>query len=46
MPILSWYEDPTDKALLDLIPVLIELSKVADVRDVIPKIVKNNIVDF
>jgi hypothetical protein len=35
-----------DRALYDLIPLLIELSKVEDVRDVIPKFVRNNIVDF
>jgi len=29
-----------------LIPLLIELSKVNDVRDAIPKFIKNNIVDF
>jgi RNA polymerase II subunit A small phosphatase-like protein len=46
LPILSWYEDMKDKALYDLIPLLIELSKVDDVREAIPRFVKNNIVDF
>lgn len=46
LPILSWYEDMKDKALYDLIPLLIELSKVEDVRDAIPRFVKNNLVDF
>ena len=46
LPILSWYEDMKDRALYDLIPLLIELSKVPDVRDAIPRFVKNNFVDF
>ena len=46
LPILSWYEDPSDRGLLELIPLLIELSKVGDVRDAIPRFVKNNLVDF
>lgn len=35
-----------DRALYDMIPLLIELSKVNDVREAIPRFVKNNIVDF
>lgn len=35
-----------DRALYDLIPLLIELSKVDDVRDAIPRFVRNNLVDF
>ena len=46
LPILSWYEDMKDRALYDLIPLLIELSKVGDVRDAIPRFVRNNLVDF
>ncbi len=46
LPILSWYEDPKDRALYELIPLLIELSKVDDVRDAIPNFVRSNIVDF
>lgn len=46
LPILSWYEDMKDRALYELIPLLIELSKVDDVRDAIPRFVRNNIVDF
>jgi RNA polymerase II subunit A small phosphatase-like protein len=46
LPILSWYEDMKDRALYDLIPLLIELSKVEDVRDAIPRFVRNNLVDF
>ena len=46
LPILSWYDDMKDRALADMIPLLIELSKVEDVRDAIPRFVKNNLVDF
>lgn len=46
LPILSWYEDMKDRALIEMIPLLIELSKVEDVRDAIPKFVKNNLIDF
>ncbi len=46
LPILSWYDDMKDRALYDLIPLLIELSKVDDVREAIPKFVRNNVVDF
>ncbi len=35
MPILSWYEDKADDKLLELIPVLISLSQVPDVRPVL-----------
>jgi RNA polymerase II subunit A small phosphatase-like protein len=48
LPILSWYDDPRDNALLDLIPLLIQLSMVEDVREAIPRFVRNhnNTVDF
>ena len=46
LPILSWYDDLSDRALYELIPLLIELSKVDDVRDSIPRFVQNNQVDF
>ena len=42
LPILSWYEDIKDRELYEMIPLLIELSKVDDVREVIPRIVRNN----
>lgn len=29
-----------------MIPLLIELSKVDDVRDAIPKFIRNNLIDF
>ncbi len=48
LPILSWYDDPKDNALIDMIPLLIQLSKVEDVREAIPRFVKshNNTIDF
>ena len=46
IPILSWYEDMSDKALYDLIPVLTELSKVNDVREAIPRFIENNLINF
>ncbi len=46
MPILSWYDDMTDKGLYEMIPLLVELSRVEDVRDYIPKFVRNNLIDF
>jgi len=41
LPILSWYEDPRDNGLLELIPLLIQLSQVEDVREAIPRFVRN-----
>jgi hypothetical protein len=46
LPILSWYEDKNDKVLLEYIPLLIEMSKINDIRDVIPKFVKNHNFDM
>eukprot|EP00347_Sterkiella_histriomuscorum_P023562 403334165 len=46
LPSISWYDDMKDKELYELIPLLIELSKVEDVRDAIPKFVKNNQIDY
>lgn len=45
-PILSWYEDMKDRELYEMIPLLIEISKVDDVRDAIPRFVKNNQIDY
>jgi carboxy-terminal domain RNA polymerase II polypeptide A small phosphatase len=36
LPILSWYDDKSDRVLLDYIPLLIEMSKLSDVRMAIP----------
>jgi TFIIF-interacting CTD phosphatase-like protein len=40
IPILSWFDDYTDRELLHLIPILVKLSTVDDVRDYIRKFVK------
>jgi RNA polymerase II subunit A small phosphatase-like protein len=46
VPILSWYDDMSDRVLLDYIPMLIEMSRVNEIRDVIPKCVKNHNLDI
>ena len=48
VPILSWYDDPDDRCLFEMIPLLEALSQVNDVRTVIPKFVRKdiNLVDF
>jgi carboxy-terminal domain RNA polymerase II polypeptide A small phosphatase len=42
LPILSWYDDMSDRVLLEYIPMLIEMSKINEIRDVIPKCVRNH----
>lgn len=42
MPIISWYDDPNDRALFDYIPVLIEMAKINDMREAITGFVRNN----
>ena len=42
LPILSWYDDPHDRALFDYIPILIEMSKITDMREAITGFVRNN----
>jgi len=39
LPILSWYDDTKDRVLYDYIPLLVEMSKLNEVREVIPKFV-------
>lgn len=48
VPILSWYDDPDDRCLFELIPLLEALSHVDDVRMCIPKFVRRDValVDF
>ena len=46
LPIVSWYDDPNDKALYEYIPMLIELSKVNDVRECITNFVHNNTINM
>jgi len=42
LPILSWYDDPHDKALIEYIPILIEMSKISDMREAVTGFVRNN----
>lgn len=42
LPIISWYDDPNDRALFDYIPVLIEMSKIFDMREAVTGFVRNN----
>lgn len=42
LPILSWYDDMNDQVLSDYLPLLIEMSKIDEIRDVIPKFVRNH----
>ena len=46
MPIISWYDDPKDRQLYDLIPLFIQLSQIYDCREGLTRFVKNNTVDF
>lgn len=47
IPILSWYDDPKDRCLFELIPLLESLAEVDDVRKYIPKFVTtDHKVDF
>jgi RNA polymerase II subunit A small phosphatase-like protein len=43
VPILSWYDDPDDRCLFEMIPLLEALSQVDDVRSVIPRFVNKEI---
>jgi Dullard-like phosphatase family protein len=45
IPSRTWMGDKNDRQLEDLIPVLLELAKVPDVRESIKKIVKYNHID-
>jgi RNA polymerase II subunit A small phosphatase-like protein len=46
LPILSWYDDMNDQVLSDYLPLLIEMSKIDEIRDVIPKFVRNHNFDM
>lgn len=47
IPILSWYDDPKDRCLFELIPLLESLAEVDDVRKYIPQFVTaDHRVDF
>lgn len=42
LPIVSWFEDSSDRELIKMIPLLQKLSQVRDVRPYIKKLVKSN----
>ena len=46
MPIISWYDDPKDRQLYDLIPLFKQLSRIYDCREAITKFVKGNAIEF
>ena len=46
LPILSWFEDKNDRELYNIIPLLIFLSDVKDVREYIPKLVVENAISY
>ena len=47
LPILTWFEDKSDRELYEIIPVLEFLSSVKDVREFIPKFVgKDNKINY
>ena len=46
LPILSWFEDKNDRELYNIIPLLIFLSDVKDVREYIPKLVVENTISY
>ena len=46
LPILSWYEDKSDRELYNITPILEFLSYVPDVREQIRKIVINNEISY
>lgn len=46
IPIVSWYDDRSDKELDALFPLLITLSKVGDVRKYIKRFVKKDRIDY
>jgi RNA polymerase II subunit A small phosphatase-like protein len=45
MPIISWYDDPSDRQLQRIGTLLEQLAYEADVRKIIRKIIVNNEID-
>lgn len=43
LPIRSWFDDPEDKCLFEMLPLLEALATVDDVRKVIPRFVNREI---
>ena len=46
MPILSWYDDQSDRELFKLTPLLRNLARVPDVRSVLGKVHENHVMDL
>ena len=46
VPILSWYDDMSDIELLRIVPFLEKMAYIDDVRKYLPKINKENLVDY
>jgi len=46
VPIISWYDDPDDRELFRLTPLLRNLSKVPDVRAVLGRVHENHLLDL
>ena len=46
LPILSWFDDPIDKELVNIQPLLEFLANTKDVRKYIKKFVKNNNINY
>ena len=46
LPIQTWTDDPTDKSLYELIPILESLATMSDVRRGLSKIVQNGQIDY
>lgn len=46
LPILSWYDDMNDRVLIEYLPLLTEMSKISEIREVIPKFVRNHSFDM
>ena len=46
IPIKTWHYEQSDRELIKIIPFLIFLSTVDDVREYIPKIIDNDEIDY
>ena len=46
LPIVSWYDDRNDRALLDYIPMLIEISQLNDMRYAVGRFVRDDNFEF
>jgi RNA polymerase II subunit A small phosphatase-like protein len=46
LPITSWFDDPVDKELINIQPLLQFLANTKDVRQYIKQFVKNNIINY